>query len=479
MYENHGLYIDGQWCEASDGATSAVINPFDGSHLGDIPQASEKDLRRVTEALSRGFRHWRSVSGWERAALLRRMAEEIRLRSEAGARQMTMETGKPLAESRAEYVAMAEQFDWYAGEACRIFGHSLDGRDPHSRLQVRFDPVGPVAAFTAWNFPGLLPARKLAPALAAGCSIVIKPSEEAPSATYMLAEAASAAGLPGDVLSVVTGNSRMISTCLLASPVIRKLSFTGSVPVGKELMRQCVEGMKRISMELGGHAPVLVLEDADPVAVGELCARTKFRNAGQVCISPSRFHVHESIREPFEQAMIEVANSLTLGSGLDEATDFGPMANERGQMRALSLINDAREKGAIVGAGGRVPEGFHGGFFVEPTVLCNVPDHADILTTEPFAPVAPICSFETLDEAIERANSVPFGLAAYVFTHSMSHAVRASEALESGMVGVNDMLLAAAEAPFGGVKESGFGREGGQLGIRDYLEPKYIKFRLN
>jgi succinate-semialdehyde dehydrogenase/glutarate-semialdehyde dehydrogenase len=373
---------------------------------------------------------------------------------------------------------MADQFDWYSGEACRVFGHTLDGRDPNTRLQVRFDPVGPVAAFTAWNFPGLLPARKIAPAIAAGCSIIIKPSEEAPSASYIMVEAAIAAGLPKGVLNVVTGEPAEISSHLIASPVIRKVSLTGSVPVGKDILRMCADGMKRVSMELGGHAPVLVFDDVDPVAVGTLCARTKFRNAGQVCISPSRFYVHENIKAPFEQAMAQVAKALKVGNGLEDGIEFGPMANQRGRDRARTLVEDAVSKGATLHAGGSIPQRFSSGFFFEPTVLADVPEVADIMTTEPFAPVAPVATFASFDDVIERANSVPFGLAAYVFSTSLATTTRASEALEAGMVGVNDMLLASAEIPFGGVKESGMGREGGQLGMRDYLEPKYIKLRL-
>jgi succinate-semialdehyde dehydrogenase / glutarate-semialdehyde dehydrogenase len=478
VYQTYGLFIDGEWRQASSGNTVSVLNPFDGSALGEIPRADAGDLDDALNSSLVGFRTWRSVSGWERAAMLSRIAAEIRARADAGARMMTLETGKPLAEARGEFNAMAEQFDWYSGEACRVFGHTLDGRDASTRLHVRFDPVGPVAAFTAWNFPGLLPARKIAPALAAGCSIIVKPSEEAPSSTYIMVEAARAAGLPKGVLNVVTGNPADISAHLIASPIIRKVSLTGSVPVGKALLKLCADGMKRVSMELGGHAPVLVFDDVDPVEIGTLCARTKFRNAGQVCISPSRFYVHESIKAPFEKAMANVAKSLRLGNGLDADTEFGPMANARGRERAVGMVSDAVAKGASLQAGGSIPTSFpNDGFFFEPTVLGDVPEHAEIMTAEPFAPVAPVATFKTFDEVIERANSVPFGLAAYVFTNSLGTATRASEALEAGMVGVNDMLLASAEIPFGGVKESGMGREGGQLGMRDYLEPKYIKVR--
>jgi succinate-semialdehyde dehydrogenase/glutarate-semialdehyde dehydrogenase len=343
---------------------------------------------------------------------------------------------------------------------------------------VRFDPVGPVAAFTAWNFPALLPARKIAASLAAGCPVVIKPSEEAPSSTFHIAAAAIKAGLPAGVLNVVSGKSSDISAYLIASPVIRKVSLTGSVPVGKLILKQCADTVKKVSMELGGHAPVLVLADADPVAAATACARAKFRNAGQVCISPSRFYVHDSIYEPFARTMANLANNLRIGRGSDDGVEMGPMANARGRERIAGMVADALSKGATLLAGGEIPADRNRGFFYRPTVLGNVPDDASIMTEEPFGPVAPVARFSGLDDAIRRANDVPFGLAGYVFSRSLDGANRAAEALEVGMVGINDMLLAAAEIPFGGIKESGMGREGGQLGIFDYLEAKYIKTRL-
>jgi succinate-semialdehyde dehydrogenase/glutarate-semialdehyde dehydrogenase len=478
MYEDFGLLIDGKWRPSASGRTRPVMDPVDEEVIGRLPAADAGDLDEVLVVLSREALRWAKVSGWDRSAILRRIASEMRAVSDRAKRDMSTETGKPIAEAAGEWNAAIDQFDWYADEARRIFGHVLDGRDPAVRLNVRFDPVGPVAAFTAWNFPALLPARKIAAALAAGCPVVIKPSEEAPSSTFHIAAAAIRAGLPSGVLNVVSGKSSDISAHLIASPVIRKVSLTGSVPVGKLILKRCADTVKKVSMELGGHAPVLVLEDADPVAAATACARAKFRNAGQVCISPSRFYVHDSIYEPFARTMADVANSIKIGRGSDDGVEMGPMANVRGRERIIGMVADALEKGANLLAGGEIPTDRNRGFFYRPTVLGNVPDNASIMSEEPFGPVAPIAHFSSFDDAVRRANDVPYGLAAYVFSRSLEGATKAAEALEVGMVGVNDMLLAAAEIPFGGIKESGIGREGGQLGIFDYLEAKYIKLRV-
>jgi succinate-semialdehyde dehydrogenase/glutarate-semialdehyde dehydrogenase len=477
MYDRFGLFIDGNWRPARDGSVIPVVDPATEETLGAIPSAATADLDDALAAIAAAAPAWRHVSGWDRSALLRIVVDELRARAGEMATAVSRETGKPLAEARGEVNGAIDQFDWYADEARRIFGHSLAGRDPGVRLDVRYEPVGPVAAFTAWNFPALLPARKIAAALAAGCPIVIKPSEEAPSATFLIAEAARAAGLPAGVLNVVTGDPAMISRHLIASPVIRKVSLTGSVPVGRDVMRLAADGLKRLSLELGGHAPVIVFGDADPVAAGAACARAKFRNAGQVCISPTRFFVHRSVHDRFVRSMVETTRAIRIGRGLDEGTEFGPMINARGRERVSRLVDDAVGRGARLVVGGGPPPGFNRGYFYAPTVLDDVPADAAILTEEPFGPVAPILPFFDVDEVIRRANDVPYGLAAYVFTPSLDLANRAVDGLEAGMVGVNDMMLAAAEIPFGGVKHSGMGREGGRLGILDYVEPKYVRMR--
>jgi succinate-semialdehyde dehydrogenase/glutarate-semialdehyde dehydrogenase len=478
LYDDYGLYIDGKWTGARDGAVIDVVDPATEEVIGQIPKAGAADLDAALAAAKRGFEAWRRVAPWERSQVLRRAAGLLRERVEVIARLMSIETGKPIAEARAELGGAVEQLDWNADEARRIYGYTIEGRTADMRMQVRYDPVGVVAAFTAWNFPTLLPARKIAPALAAGCSVIIKPAEEAPGSCMALVQVLHDAGVPAGVVNLVTGVPAFISEHVVRSPVVSKISLTGSVPVGKRLLALAAEGVKRASMELGGHGPVLVFDDADVERAAEICARTKFRNCGQVCISPSRFYVQEKIYAPFAEAFARITRGLKLGRGIDEATQVGPMANKRGLARAEALVDDARKQGARVLAGGGRPSDFPRGYFFEPTVLADVPDAAKIMSEEPFAPIAPITRFATLEEGVARANAVPFGLAGYVFSSSLKTATLASEALEVGMVGVNEMLLASAEMPFGGVKESGMGREGGALGIKDYLEPKFIKTRL-
>jgi succinate-semialdehyde dehydrogenase/glutarate-semialdehyde dehydrogenase len=479
MYDSFGLFLNGAWRPARSGRTVDVIDPATEERIGAIPHAGAEDLDAALGAASSAAPGWAKTAGWERSRILRAIANALRGRVEEAALMMARECGKPLAEARGEFGAAIDQFDWYADEARRIFGHTLGARDPGARLDVQYKPVGPVAAFTAWNFPALLPARKIAAALAAGCPIILKPSEETPSSAFLFAEEAKRAGLPDGVLSVVTGDPAEISRHLIASPVTRKVSLTGSVPVGKLVMKLCADSLKRLSLELGGHAPVLVFPDVDPVAAGKACAAAKFRNSGQVCISPSRFYVHASIKDAFAAAMVESARSLKQGSGVDPSVTVGPMINARGRERVETLVQDAIRRGARSLVGGSRPSAFNRGYFFEPTVLDNVPDNARVMREEPFGPVAPIATFEDYDEVIAKANGTSFGLAGYVFTNSVALANRASSALEVGMVGVNDMLLAAAEIPFGGTKDSGFGREGGQLGIFDYLEPQYVKLRFS
>lgn len=478
MYSSFGLLIDGRWQGAGDGATLPVHSPVTEAEIGRIPAATEADQDRALAAAARAFAPWAATPAWDRAALLRRTADLLRGRADALARLMSTETGKPLAEARAEIMASADQFEWQGEEAKRIYGQTIPGRNPQERLSVTYQPVGPCLSLSAWNFPMLLPARKIAAALAAGCSVVARPASEAPGCCLALGQALIDAGLPAGTLSILTGPSVPMVDRLIRSPVIRKVSLTGSVPVGKAVLRVAAEDVKKVTMELGGHAPVIVHADADPVAAARKLAATKFRNCGQVCISPSRFYVHESLLAPFETAFAEVARGLTLGDGLDPATTTGPLIRARALDTAMTLIADARDRGARLLAGGARPAHLNRGHFLEPTVLTDVPDDARIMREEPFAPVAPIAAWTDFDEVIARANATEFGLAAYVFTENAALAARTAEALEAGMVGINETLLATAEAPFGGVKQSGFGREGGSLGILDYLVPKYIRHRL-
>lgn len=478
MYEEFGLLIDGAWRQASNGHVVEVRSPVTELVVGTVPSATEVDEKAALASAESSFATWSRVPAWERAAVLRRAADLIRERIGAIARIMSTETGKPLAEAEGEIRASADQFEWYGEEAKRIYGQTIPGRNADERLSVIYQPVGPCLALTAWNFPMLLPARKVAAALAAGCTVVLRPASEAPGSAMAIGQALTDAGLPPGCLSILTGPAVPMVGRLIASPVIRKVSLTGSVPVGREILRNAAEGIKKVTMELGGHAPVVIHEDFDPVAAAEKLAATKFRNCGQVCISPSRFYVHRSIAEPFEQAFAAYAGKLVVGDGLQPGVTTGPLIRARSLAFAEGLVADAVGRGARLLAGGKRPAHLNHGHFLEPTVLADVPDEARIMQEEPFAPIAPIAPFDTFDEVIARANSTEFGLAAYVFTRDARRAALTAEALVAGMVGINETLLATAEAPFGGTRQSGFGREGGSLGILDYLNPKYIRHRL-
>ena len=477
MYSKLGNFINGQWSNNTKEKID-VINPFNEEVLGQIPVSTKEDLDQALDTAKKSFQLWKRTSPWERSKIIKKIADLIRERADDIAKTMTLETGKPLVEAKGETMGSAEQFDWYSEETKRIYGQIIEPRTQDVRMQVRYEPVGVVAAFAAWNFPILLPSRKVAAAIAAGCSVIIKPASETPGTCMHMIQACKDAGLPDGVVNFVTGKSSFISKYLIESPIVKKVSLTGSVEVGKEILHMAADGIKKVSMELGGHAPVLVLNDADVTAAAITSSNTKFRNAGQVCISPTRFIVQDKVYNEYCEKFVEKTKKLKLGNGLDEGVNVGPMANIRGLEHVDNLVQDAVGKGAKLLAGGKRSKDFNKGYFYEPTVINDVPSNANITTVEPFGPVAPIVKFSELEEAFEIANSVNFGLAGYVFTSSLKNAHLASENLEVGMVGVNDMMLAAAEMPFGGVKESGFGREGGSLGILDYLVPKYTKFKI-
>ena len=478
LYQQFGLLLDGKWCPASDSNTLEVISPATEEVVGVVPAATPDDVEAALASAQKAFLVWSRVPAWERAAILRKTADLLRAWNEEAAQIMSAETGKPLAEARAEVNASADQFEWYGEEAKRIYGQTIPGRNAQERLAVIYQPIGPCLSLSAWNFPALLPARKIAAALAAGCSVIARPASEAPGSCMALGKALMEAGLPAGVLTILTGRSSPMVSNLIASPIIKKISLTGSVPVGKQILAQSAQGVKKVTLELGGHAPVIVHADFDPEEAVAKLAMAKFRNCGQVCISPSRFYVHSSICGAFEKAFVAYANQLILGDGLADDVTMGPIIRQSALAKALDLIEDAERQGARVIAGGKAPTNTTKGFFLQPTVLADVPDTASIMQEEPFTPVAPIAAFDRFDDVMARANSTPYGLASYVFTHDSALATATAEGLQAGMVGINETLLATAEAPFGGVKESGFGREGGSLGILDYLTPKYIRHRL-
>ena len=478
MYQDYGLYIDGAWRPAASGETYGPVNPATEEVLGEAPSAGEADVNAAIAAAERGLAVWRKTDPWERARIIRRIGDLMSERIDDLAKWLTLELGKPLAQSKGELDLSVDQFHWFAEETKRIYGQTVEARTADERLVVTYQPVGIVAAFTAWNFPVVLMSRKIAPALAAGCSIICRPSIEAPGSAMALIQCCHDAGVPPGVVNMLTGRASAISPALMESQAVRKVSLTGSVDVGKQLLREAADTVKRVSMELGGHAPVIVFDDADAEKVAEMSAISKFRHCGQVCVSPSRFYVHESKVDAFAKRFVEGAEALKIGDGMVEGTDLGPMTTKDRLDDIEEMVAASVKEGATLLTGGKRPAGFNRGYFYEPTVFGDVKDSARIMNEEPFGPIAPITSFKDFDEVMERANSLTLGLASYVFTSSLKRAHAASAAMEAGMVAINTYAMATAEAPFGGIGDSGMGREGGSIGIKDYLDAKYTRMAL-
>jgi succinate-semialdehyde dehydrogenase/glutarate-semialdehyde dehydrogenase len=471
-YVDTRLLINGEWCDAASGKTLDVINPATGKPIGKVAHAGIPDLDRALEAAQRGFAAWRKIPANERAATMRKAAGLLRERAPEIARLLTLEQGKPFVEARGEVLAGADIIEWFADEGRRVYGRIVPSRNLAAQQLVIKEPVGPVAAFTPWNFPINQVVRKLGAALATGCSFLAKAPEETPASPAALLQAFVDAGVPPGTVGLVFGNPAEISSYLIAHPIIRKVTFTGSTPVGKQLAALAGQHMKRATMELGGHAPVIVADDADVALAVKAAGGAKFRNAGQVCISPTRFLVHNSIKAEFAQALVKHAEGLKLGDGLTEGTTLGPLANARRLTAMAQVLDDARSKGATVATGGeRV--GSAGNFFA-PTVLTDVPLDADVFNNEPFGPVAAIRGFDTLEEAIAEANRLPFGLAGYAFTRSIKNAHLLSQQVEVGMLWINQPAAPSPEMPFGGIKDSGYGSEGGPEAMEAYLNTKSV-----
>lgn len=471
-YPEPKLFIAGEWREPGGRDCKALYNPATDEQIADVPVATTADLDEALAAAKAAFPAWAATSAFERGKILRRAGDLLRERAAEIGRISTTEQGKPLAQSTAEAAASGDIFDWFAEEARRAYGRVIPSKHPGVRHTVLKEPVGPVAAFTPWNMPLTIPARKLGAALAAGCPVIIKPAHETPGACLELARALDDAGLPKGVLSVVMGNSAHISEHLITSPVIHKISFTGSTEVGKQLSELCARHMKKTTMELGGHAPVLVFEDADIEKAATAMARTKFRNAGQICISPTRFYVHDSVHDRFVDTLAKIAGQVKVGNGMDEGTDMGPLVNHRRVNAMTDLVGNAVSSGASIRSGGeRI--GNVGNFF-QPTILTDVPNAADIMNVEPFGPVAITQRFTDMDAVIDEANRLPYGLAAYAFTANGSRANALADRIEAGMIGINFGILTGPETPFGGIKESGHGSEGGIEGLEGYLNTKYV-----
>ena len=464
MYGELGLFIDGAWKKNGGGKGEDVINPATEKPLAHLPHASKADLDEALESAKKGFAVWRATSAYDRCKIMHKAADLMRERHDAIAKIMVLEQGKPYAEARGEVIVSADIIDWYAEEGRRSYGRIVPGRAKGVRQLVVQEPIGVVAAFTPWNFPVLTPARKVGGALAAGCSLILKASEETPGACVEMVRCFVDAGLPKGVLHLVFGVPAEVSEHLMAKDAVRKISFTGSIPVGKHLAALAAKGMKRTTMELGGHSPVVVFADADPEKAADTIAAFKYRNAGQVCISPTRFYVQEDVYPRFLKRFTEYANGVKLGDGLEKTTTMGPLANARRLDAMDAIVADAKSRGGKIQTGGE--RGGNQGFFYKPTVITDVPDDSKIMTQEPFGPVAPIVTFKSFDEVVERANSLEFGLAAYAFTTSSTTAAAIGDALDSGMVGVNSVAISTPETPFGGVKEFGPRQRGRHRGSR-------------
>ena len=472
MYPNTQLFIDGAWAPAASGRTLPVVNPASGEQIGTVAHAERADLDRALEAVAKGFKVWRKTSAFDRSKIMRKAANLLRERAEAIAPLMTQEQGKTLAEAKGEILAGADTIDWFAEEARRAYGRVIPARAEGVYQLVIKEPVGPVAAFSPWNFPINQAVRKISAALAAGCSIIIKAPEETPASPSELIRAYADAGVPAGVINLVFGVPSEISEYLIPHPIIRKISFTGSTPVGKHLASLAGLHMKRATMELGGHAPVIVFDDADIAVAAKVMASSKFRNAGQVCVSPTRFLVQEGVYENFVDKFVEATKRLKVGNGLDTGVTMGALANPRRTQAMEVNMEDAGKHGGKVRIGGhRIGDK---GNFYEPTVVTELATDARAMNEEPFGPLAVINPFRTFDDAVTEANRLPFGLAAYAWTNSAKTANAIASQVETGMISINHLGLALPEVPFGGVKDSGYGSEGGSEAIEPYLNPKFV-----
>lgn len=469
------LYINGSFRESTSNTTFEVINPYTLACIGNQATASDEDIQEALLGATASFKSWKNTTAYERASLLRKLDKLMRDHEDALAETMTLEQGKPLAEALVEVRYAASYVTWYAEEGIRLTGDLLEPSAPRLQYQVKREPVGPVGIITPWNFPLAMFVRKMAPALAAGCTVIVKPASQTPLTAVKFFELVHEAGFPPGVCQLLTGSSSKIGNALMEDASIRKVSFTGSTEVGKTLMAQSANTLKKLSLELGGHAPFIVFDDANLDKAAQGAVDSKFRNCGQVCIATNRVLVHQSVEEAFIEKLLPRVRALTFGDGFTNV-DMGPIIDEKGFNKIASQVNDALAKGAkcLCGGKGYRTNNGKGGYIFEPTVLANVTESMLIASQETFGPILPIMTFETDEEAIAIANGTPFGLASYFYSDSLSRSVEISDALEYGMVGVNTGRISASQAPFGGVKMSGFGREGGSYGIEEYLVLKYV-----
>ena len=478
MYEKFGQFIDGKWQKSEKNETYEVINPATEEIIGKASKAGRSDVEKALKSAEKGLKVWRNTAPWQRSYIIRKIADKIREKQKVLAKWLTLEVGKPLAEGVGEAGGAADIFEWNAEETKRIYGQTVESRFPDTRVHVYYQPVGVVAALVPWNFPLILASRKISTALAAGCSVICKPDVITPGTVMELVDICRESGVPDGVVNLLSGDPASVSEQLIESDIVKKVSITGSTRVGKLILKKAADKVQRVTMELSGHSPFIVFEDSNIDTVADMAITAKFRNNGQVCISPNRFYIQESKKEEFINKFIEKTKNLKIGNGLDEGVQLGPMTTAKRLSEIEELVETTKKEGAKVLLGGKRPSGFNKGYFYEPTVFDDVKDDFTIMKQEPFGPLVPMLSFKTFDEVIERANNNDLGLCSYIYTNSMEQAHKASELMETGCVAVNTAAVAIAEAPFGGIKQTGYGREGGSMAIKDYLNIKYTHLGL-
>ncbi len=479
MYSKFGQFIDGKWQPSEKNETYDVVNPATEEVIGKASKATKSDVLKALKSAEKGFEIWKKTPAWKRSYKIRKIADLMRERKHELAKWLALEVGKPLVEGEGEVGGGADIFEWNAEETKRIFGQTVESRFEDTRVQVIYQPIGVVAALVPWNFPIILASRKISTALAAGCSVIVKPDVITPGAVMELMNIINDAGIPPGVVNLLSGDPEQISNELISSSIIKKVSITGSTRVGKLILKKAADKVQRVTMELSGHAPFIVFEDSNIDKVTDMAITSKYRNNGQVCISPSRFYIHESKKDEFAKTFVEKTKKLKIGDGMKDGVNLGPITTKKRLEEIEKLVEKTKKEGGKILHGGKRPAGFNKGYFYEPTIIDNVKDNFTVMTEEPFGPITAITTFKNFDEVIKRANKHDCGLAGYVCTNSMEKAFKASEQLETGVVAVNTPVVATAETPFGGIKQTGYGREGGTVGIKDYLNIKYTHLGLS
>jgi succinate-semialdehyde dehydrogenase/glutarate-semialdehyde dehydrogenase len=479
MYEKYGQFIDGKWQKSSSGETYDVINPATEEVIGKVSKANSEDIQKALKSAEKGLKIWRNTSPWDRSKIIRKISELMKQRVDVLSKWLTLEVGKPLTEGPGEIGGAADIFEWNSEETKRIFGEINQSRFPNTKIHVIYQPVGVVAALIPWNFPVVLASRKISTALAAGCSVIVKPDVITPGSVMEIVDICREAGVPPGVVNLLSGDPAGISEELIKSDIVKKISITGSTRVGKLILKQAAEKVQRVTMELSGHSPFIVFDDVDLNKVTDMAITSKFRNNGQVCISPNRFYIHESKKDEFANLMVKKTKKLKIGNGMEKDTLLGPLCTKQRLEGVEKLVETTKKEGGKILLGGKRDANFNKGYYYEPTIFDDIKDNFTIMKEEPFGPIVPILSFKNFDEVMDRANDNDLGLCSYVYTTDLKKANKASEILETGCVAVNTPVVAVAEAPFGGIKQTGYGREGGSMAIKDYLNIKYTHFGIS